>query len=163
VATEPRADLTGFLEAAGRSLADAQGALAGEIVDIPTSVAISEAELEVKATMDKDAAGKIVLQTISTQAIQQGGLEPNLLSTVRIRYVAVAEDTIVPPSEQPTRTAGDVIDDVKGRDDVIALDKILGGLAYEAVFVPTTKRWLVTARDPEARLVREVVVPDAKR
>lgn len=163
MATRPGADLTGFLEAAGRSLADAQGTLAGEIVDIPASVAISEAELEVKATVDRDGTGQLVLQTISTQAIQSGGLTPGLLSTVRIRYVAVAEDTLVAPSERPTRTPTEVIEEVKGREDVIVLDKILGGLAYEAVFVPTTERWLVTARDPGARLVREVVVPDAKR
>ena len=160
MATEPSADLGGFLEAAGRSLSDAQGALVGDIVEIPAAIAISEAELEIKGTVDRDPAGKLVLQTISTRTIQRGGITPGLLSTVRIRYVAVAEDTLVAPSQRPTRTAGDVIKDVRTRADVAALDKILGGLDYQAVFVPTTQRWLVTARDPQARLVREVVVPD---
>jgi hypothetical protein len=82
---------------------------------------------------------------------------------VRIRYVAVTEDTLVAPSEQPTRSAETVIKEVSAREDVAVLDKILGGLTYEAVFVPGTQRWLVTAKDPEQHLVREVVVPDVKR
>ena len=67
---ENGADLKGFLEAAGRSLADAQGALAGDVADIPAAVAISEAELEVKATME-GAQGSVVLQPV-TQAAQPG-------------------------------------------------------------------------------------------
>lgn len=157
---ETAADLTGFLEAAGRSLADAQGALSGELVDLPTAVAISEAELEVKATVDRSAGG-VVLQPVSTETALKGGITPGVLSTLRIRYVAVPEDTLTPPSLRPVRAPDSVIGEVRKREDVVALDTILGGLTFEAVFVPTTKRWLVTARDPENRLVREVVVPDA--
>jgi hypothetical protein len=157
---EPGTDLTGFLEAAGRSLADAQGALSGELVDVPTAVAISEAELEVKATVDRGAGG-VVLEPVSTETALKGGITPGVLSTLRIRYVAVTEDTVSPPSQRPTRDPGSVIGEVQKREDVAALDKILGGLQFQAVFVPATKRWLVTARDPEDRLVREVVVPDA--
>jgi hypothetical protein len=157
---EPEADLTGFLEAAGRSLADAQGTLTGDLVDLPTAVAISEAELEVKATVDRSSAG-VVLQPVSTAAVLKGGITPGVLSTLKIRYVAVAEDTVAPPSQRPSRDAGSVIGEVQKREDVVALDQILGGLRFEAVFVPARQRWLVTARDPEDRLVREVVVPDA--
>jgi len=157
------ADLTGFLEAAGRSLADAQGALAGEVVDVPTAVAISEAELEVRATLQRGAEGAIALQPISSADVAKGGIEPGLLSTVRIRYVAVAEDTVVAPSARPVKTADDVIAEVKGRPDVAKLDEILGGLTFDTVFVPVSRRWLVTAKDPQDRLVREVVVPDEKR
>jgi hypothetical protein len=159
--TEPGADLKGFLEAAGRSLADAQGALAGEVADIPSAVAISEAELEVKATVDR-SGGTVVLQPVTSQDARQGAITPGMLSTVRIRYVAVTEDTLAAPSVQPALTAEIVIAEVSKRNDIVTLDKILGGLAYEAVFVPATSRWLVTARDPEQRLVREVVVPDGK-
>jgi hypothetical protein len=160
--TGPGADLTGFLEAAGRSLADAQGALAGEVADVPAAVAISEAELEVKATVDR-SDGAVVLQPVTSQDARQGAITPGMLSTMRIRYVAVTEDTLVAPSEQPTRSAETVIKEVSAREDVVALDKILGGLTYEAVFVPGTQRWLVTAKDPEQHLVREVVVQDVKR
>jgi hypothetical protein len=159
---ENGAELSGFLEAAGRSLADAQGALAGDVADIPAAVAISEAELEVKATME-GAQGAVVLQPVTSQDARQGAITPGMLSTVRIRYVAVTEDTLVAPSEQPTRSAETVIKEVSAREDVVVLDKILGGLTYEAVFVPGTQRWLVTAKDPDEHLVREVVVPDVKK
>ncbi|MGH3072288.1 MAG: hypothetical protein ACRDNB_08475 [Gaiellaceae bacterium] len=157
------ADLGGFLEAAGKSFADAQGALAGEIVDIPPAVAIAEAELELKAAVQRRTDGTVVLETISTQDMRSGAITPGLLSTIRVQYVAVAADTVVPPSAQPGRTPKDVIDTVRGREDVAVLDKILGGLAYEAVYVPSGRRWLVSARDPEDRLVREILVPDEGR
>ena len=155
-------DLRQFLEAAGRSFADAQGALAGEVVDIPTAVAISEAELEVKATLDR-RDGTVVLEPVTGAAARQGGISPGMVSTVRIRYVAVAEDALAAPSERPAKTPDKVVDEVRSRDDIARLDKILGGLTYEATFVPSTKRWLVTATDPDDRLVRHVVVPDSGR
>ena len=154
-------DLGGFLEAAGKSLADAQGALAGEAVDLPPAVAIAEAELELKAAVRRGSDGTVAVETISTADMRSGAITPGLLSTIRIQYVAVAADTVRAPSEQPTRTPKDVIADVRARADVAVLDKILGGLAYEAVYVPG-RRWLVTATDPEQRLVREVLVPDER-
>jgi hypothetical protein len=157
------ADLRQFLETAGRSLADAQGALAGEVVDTPTAVAISEAELEVKATLDRKEDGSVILQPVTGDAARQGGISPGVVSTVRIRYVAVAEDTLAAPSERPIQTPEKVVDEVRSREDVARLDKILGGLTYEAVFVPATKRWVVTARDQEDRPVRHVLVPDSGR
>ena len=155
--------LGGFLEAAGRSLADAQGALAGEQLDVPSSIAIAEAELEVKATVERSAGGALALRTISSADLTKGGIAPGLVSTVRIRYVAVADDALAAPSERPARTPGAVIDDVRKRADVASLDRILGGLSFEATFVPKTERWLVTARDAESRVVREVVVVDRGR
>ena len=160
---EQGADLRGFMEAAGRSLAEAQGALAGEIVDVPTAVAISEAELEVKAAVVRRADGVMALETISTADMRSGGIAPGLVSTLRLQYVAVTADSAVAPSEQPTKTPGDVIAGVKRREDVAVLDKILGGLLYEAIYVPGRRRWLVTAKDAEQRLVREVLVPDDRR
>jgi hypothetical protein len=159
MATE--AELGGFLEAAGKSFTDAQGALAGDLVDLPPAVAIAEAELELKAAVQRRTDGTVVLETISTQDMRSGSITPGLLSTIRVQYVAVAADTVAAPSQQPTRTPKDVIDDVREREDVAVLDRILGGLRYEAVFVPG-KRWLVTARDADERLVREVVIQDEK-
>lgn len=153
------AELGGFLEAAGKSFSDAQGALAGELVDLPPAVAIAEAELELKAAVQRRTDGTLVLETISTQDMRSGAITPGLLSTIRVQYVAVAADTVTAPSQQPTRTPKDVIDDVRVREDVAVLDRILGGLRYEAVLVPG-KRWLVTARDADERLVRELLVPD---
>jgi hypothetical protein len=69
----------------------------------------------------------------------------------------------VAPSERPSKSPDKVVDEVRSREDIARLDKILGGLTYEAIFVPTTRRWLVTATDPDDRLVRHVVVPDSGR
>lgn len=154
-------DLGGFLEAAGKSFSDAQGALAGDVVDLPPAVAIAEAELELKAAVQRRADGKVVLETISTQDMRSGAITPGLLSTIRVQYVAVAADSVLPPSQQPTRQPRDVIAEVRGREDVAALDKILGGLQFEAVYVPG-RRWVVTAVDADRRLVREILVRDEK-
>jgi hypothetical protein len=157
------ADLGGFLEAAGRSLADAQGTLADGVADIPAAIAIAEAELEVKAAVTRRTDGTLQLETLSAQDMRSGTITPGLLSTVRVQYVAVAADTLVAPSQQPTRTPNDVIDDVRVRDDVTVLDRILGGLVFDAVYVPSGRRWVVTAKDEEQRIVREVLVPDEPR
>jgi hypothetical protein len=159
----PGAELGGFFEAAGRSIADAQGTLGGGVTDIPAAVAISEAELEVKAAVSRSAEGALQLETLSAEDMRSGAITPGLLSTVRVQYVAVAVDTLTPPSQQPTRTSGEVIENVRKREDVVALDRILGGLAFNAVYVPSGRRWLVTATDAELRVVREVLVPDEKR
>jgi hypothetical protein len=156
------ADLAGFLEAAGRSLADAQGALTGIEAGVPQAMAISEADLEVKAAIAREPGG-IRLEPISTADILRGGIEAGLLSTVRIHYVAVAPETLTAAGAEPSRTAVDVIGEVKVRPDLVALDRILEGLRYDAVFLPQTTRWLVVARDADARVVREVLVSDEPR
>lgn len=158
----PAADLGGFLEAAGRSLADAQGTLGGGVADFSTTVAISEAELEVKVAVSRSADGKLAVETLSAEDMRSGTITPGLLSTVRVQYVAVPADTLTPSTQQPTRAPRDVIADVRERADVVALDRILGGLRFDAVFVASGSRWLVTAMDAERRIVREVLVPDEK-
>lgn len=160
---EARAELGGFLEAAGKSLADAQGSLTGDVVDIPAAVAIAEAELEVKAAVSRLADGTLAIETLSAQDMRSGAITPGLLSTVRVQYVAVAADTLVAPSEQPSQKPRDVIDRVRVRADVAALDRILGGLVFDAIYVPAGRSWVVTAKDAEQRLVREVLVPDRER
>jgi hypothetical protein len=157
------ADLGGFLEAAGRSLADAQGTLADGVADIPAAIAIAEAELEVKAAVTRRTDGTLQLETLSAQDMRSGTITPGLLSTVRVQYVAVAADTLAAPSQQPIRAPKDVIDDVRVRDDVAVLDRILGGLVFDAVYVPSGRRWVVTAKDEEQRIVREILVPDEPR
>jgi hypothetical protein len=160
-ATGAGAGLAGFLQEAGRSLGEAQGALVSADAGVPQTMAISEAELEVKAGLASDG-GRLRLETISTAEIRKGGLEPGLLSTIRIRYVAVAVDT-APGGAAPARTVPEVIDDVKARPDVVAIDRILGGLRYEAAFLAPAGRWVVTAFDSSDRIVREVVVVDEVR
>ena len=160
---EGGADLGGFLEAAGKSFVEAQGALSGDLADIPPAVAIAEAELELKAALERRADGTVTLETISTQDMRSGAITPGLLSTIRIQYVAVPADTLASPAEQPVGTPKDVIDSVRGREDVAALDRILGGLVFEAAYLQGRGRWLVTATDAEQRVMREIIVPDERR
>lgn len=156
------AELGGFLEAAGRSLTEAQGTLGGGVSDIPAAVAIAQAELEVKAAISRGADGALRIETLSAQDIRSGSISPGVLSTVRIQYVAVTGEAPTATSGQAAKTARGAIDSVRTREDVVALDRILGGLAYDAVFVPPG-RWLVTATDSEQRVVREILVPDEAR
>ena len=156
-----KANLRGFIEAAGRSLTGAQGELVGSGASA-TRLAISEAELEVKATLERDEAGGVDLQLVTSGDARRSEIDPGMLSTVRIRYVTAPEDMLAPLAEKPTRTEAKAIASVKRREDIRSLDRILGGLTFEASFVPATKRWLVIARDPKDRLVREIVVADTK-
>jgi hypothetical protein len=154
-------ELAGFLEAAGRSFADAQGGLVGGGPGTPGAVAIAEAELEVKATLESAGAGSLSLRPVSGKDAREAGIEPGLLSTLRIRYVALPEEASS-AGELPKRTPERVIAEVGRREDVVALDKILGGLELDATFLPVAASWLVQARDPQQRVVRTVLVPDAK-
>jgi hypothetical protein len=146
------ADARSFFEAAGRSLGEAQGALAGE-TDVPTTVAISEAQLEVKVVVDKRDDG-LDLQPVGTEVLAKGKIDPGLVSTVTLRFVPVAT------TEAPAiRSGAEVIDEVRKRPDVQRVAKIVGELDFEAQFVPG-RRWLVVARDADGRIVREAVVDD---
>ena len=156
--TQEGADLRGFLEAAGRSFNDAQGTLIGDILPQPPALAISEAELEVKAAMGQNGGGTLAFQPLSAADVRSGGISPGLVSSVRVRFVATAGE---PPSVvAPTRSTEDVIATVRQREDVVVLNNILGGLDIQPVFVAESQRWLVTAIDGQGRIVREVVVPD---
>ncbi len=149
-------DLRGFIEAAGRSLSDAQGELVGDALRTP-ALAISEAELEVRAAVAQGADGKLSLQTLSAEEVRRGGVNASLLSTLRVNYVAVASEAVAPPA---VRNPVDIVKGVRERQDIVTLDRILGGLDVDPVFVPDRSRWLVAVRDPQGRLVRELVLPD---
>jgi len=159
------AELGGFLEAAGRSLGDAQRQLTGAEADptVPTTMAISEVALEVKATLEQAPSGAVALRPVSSDDARAGGIAPELLSTVRVRYVAVADETGGgAQAPRPARSEAAAIEEVRRRDDVAALDLILGGLEFDATFVPEAGRWLVQASDDQGRVVREVVVSDSE-
>lgn len=159
------ADLGGLLEAAGRSLEDAQqqlGAAEG-VPGISTAMAISEVELELKITLEK-VAKEIVLRPVSSSDAEGGKINVGLASTLRVRYVAVADEigTVGAAPRQPERTADAVIEEARKRQDVAPLDEAVQGLRFQATFVPEAGSWLVQAIDRDDRVVREVVVPDAR-
>ena len=154
------ADIGAFFESVGRSLAEAQGALSKDLTDIPAGMVIAGAELELKAAVESAAGGKLSLQTISVQDIRQGGIDPQLLSSVRLQFVPTAGDALTLSSNKPTRKPEEVIQDFRGRKDMMALTRILGPLIFDATFIPARKRWIVTARDSQNHLLREALVSD---
>ncbi len=153
-------DIGAFFESVGRSLAEAQGTLANGLTDIPTGMVIAGAELELKAAVESAAGGKLSLQTISVQDIRQGGIDPNLLSSVRLQFVPTAGDSLALSANKPTRKPEDIIKDFRGRKDIVALGRILGDLTFDATYIPERKRWIVTARDNHNNLLREALLSD---
>ena len=154
-------DLQAFLESTARSLAGAQGALGAEI-NLQSDLVIADAQLEAKVTLKTDPTGRLVVQPLSSQDLQQANLVAAGISTLRVNFVATAGAT--PPGTpvtRPVRRPAEVIDEVRQRPDVVNLQNILGELKIETTFVPQRRRWIVTARDPKGRLVREVILPDA--
>ena len=149
-----------FFELAGRSIAEAQDAIAP--LDQPTQMVIGDAQVEVKVTMASDADGALAVQPISSEDALRGGIDPGMLSTLRVNFVATAA---APPANSvtgasPMRDLKEVIEEVSSRPDVINVTKILGKLDYEVTYVPNQQRWLVVARDAKQRIVRESVVSD---
>ena len=161
-ATSPpsAADLKVFLEGAGRSLTEAQGTLTAS-TDLQTTLVMASAELEAKVALKTDAQGRLSVEPLSSQDLL-AKINAGAISTLRVSYIATAPETAPgkPLPAGPVRKPGDVVADVKARPDVTALEGILGELTYETVFVPESKRWLVTAIDPKGRVVREAILLD---
>ncbi len=159
MATVNQADLQAFLEAAGRSLTDAQGSL-GSGVQLASDMVMSEAQLEVKAAVTTSATGKVTLQPISAADLAVGKINAEALSTVRVNFVATASESLKPAASPPKRKPDDVIQAVRDRVDVQRLVPILGELTIEPTYIPASQRWLITARDAKGRIVRETIEPD---
>ena len=149
--------LGAFLELTGQSIAEAQGQISP--LDQPSQLVIGNAEVEVKVAVATDAEGGVAIETISAADVRGGGIDPGVLSTLRINFIATAAE--LPVAEQrPQRETAAVIMDLSERTDVANLATVLGPLSYEATYVPSTRRWLVVAHDAKGRLVREAIVPD---
>jgi hypothetical protein len=156
-------DLQAFLEAARSSLAGAQGTV-GTDLQLPSAMVLANAELELKAAILSDAQGHLTVKTFSSQDILRGSINPAMLSTVKVNFVATLGETLPsqssPATGGPQRTPQDIVDLVKARPDIRLLGEILGDLEIKVNYVPEQKRWMVTAHDPRNRLVRELVLPD---
>jgi hypothetical protein len=155
------ADLRGFLEAAGRSLSEAQGTLGGGLEQRPATLVIANAELEVKTALKSDSSGGLTVQPISAEDLARTSIDAAALSTVRVSFVATPPDTL--SGSVPVRQPAEVADEVRKRPDVAQLDRILGGLEVQAIYIAQSQRWLVTAADRKGRIVREVVLPDTQK
>jgi hypothetical protein len=128
-------------------------------LDLATNLVVSEAQLEVKAALSSDSHGRLAVQTISAQAVSQGGIDPGLVSTVKINFMATRGEPASDVSK-PKRNSTEVVAEVSKLQDVVAMERILGSFKYDAAYVSGKERWLVTVRDPQDRLVREFILPD---
>ncbi len=94
-------DLETFLASAGRSFTDAQKTLLPG-AGVAVNMMLSNAELELKAAVGTDAAGKMIIRPISSEDIARGDIDPGLISTFRISFVSsigelTGETTPAPP------------------------------------------------------------------
>ncbi len=145
-----------FITAAGESLAIAQSGLVDE--EFRTRMAVSQARLDARVALEATADG-IRLQTISLTDITSGAVESSALSTIRLDFVAVTDDAGGGVGAPPLRRKADVIDQLAGQDDVKLLERIIGGLTYDATFLRDRRRWVVTAQTGDL-IVRESIVSD---
>lgn len=95
---EESAKLSEFIEAAGRSLSKAQRILLEEETPAgETVMAVSEVELEIKATLE-GTGDDMQVMPISRKDAVAGALAEEALSTLRVRYVALPSEAPPPPS-----------------------------------------------------------------
>jgi hypothetical protein len=159
IITKAESPLRLFLESAGRSLSDAQRSLGVEAGGAPTML-LSTAELEVKAAVRSDAKGALSLQPMSVSDITRGTVDPGLLSTFRLQFVATAPDVVPTPGPAPKRRVADLVAELRRKTDLGRIEKIVGELSYAASFIPARQVWLVTATDANNQVVREVILSD---
>ncbi|WP_353216170.1 hypothetical protein [Sandarakinorhabdus sp.] len=112
----PTINLDELLRAAGSSLGDAQSQLLGGMPLAPTRMAISEATVDMMVTVE--GAKGSVLQVAAVNAVQAsaGSINPQALSRVTMRFVAMAETAGInmapaappaaPPTTQPPKADG---------------------------------------------------------
>ena len=154
-------DLGAFLKSAGQSLSEAQETLVAGL-ELPTRMVLSNAEMEIKVSVSSDAQGHMTIQPVSAQDIRRGGIEPGVLSTLRVSFTGPIGEA--PPTATmqvgAKRNPIEVIDEVHKYTDITELEKVLGRLDIQPSYVPDKKRWLVSVRDPDGRIVRELVLPD---
>lgn len=146
-----------------------------------TGMTLASADLEIKAAVHSQN-GQLSIATLSSADVLQSDVNPDLLSTVRLSFVATAvdrgglpgvvqagaEEKPAPPEGEPeigtgtVLTEGEVHSRALAREDVQQLQQILGTLEVHSAFVPAFRRWLVQVRDWRGQVVRELVLPDER-
>lgn len=151
----PGPTMEAFITAAGDSLATAQSGLVED--QIRTRIAVSEARLDARVALDASGE-KIRLQTVSLTDITSGAVESSALSTIRLDFVALTDDADG-GTAPPTRSKAEVIGQLADQEEIRRLDRILGGLTYDASFLPAQRRWVVIASSGDM-VVRESIISD---
>jgi hypothetical protein len=159
--------LDALLQAAGASLGDAQGQLMTGINAPPTVMAIAEATLEMKLTVDSAQAGVLRVAPVSAADARTGAIDVGALSSVTMRFVAFGNDvpgqigTATPapsggsttgtPPDRPVKTPlsrEDAIAALRARADIAR--RVAAGERIKFDAVPTGtgegSAWIVTAR-----------------
>jgi hypothetical protein len=127
-------DLETFLKSAGESFTDAQKALIPGL-DAPVNMMLSNAELELKVAVSSDIRGKMSIRPISSADILRGGIDPGVLSTIRINFVSSIGEIKpqpIPAATDVTAAQGTIMPDLVGRtlDEATVLLKS-GGWQFE--------------------------------
>jgi hypothetical protein len=160
--TPENIELGDFLEAAGKSLGDAQNSLLSGL-HLSTNMILNNADIEVKVLVDS-ANGKISIKPISSEDLRVGSIDPGLLSTLRISFISTVEEPIeetISPAVESVKAPSQLIEEVLNRKDIQKLASTRGELQVKPTFVAERKRWLVSVEDTSGKVLREIVLPDA--
>ena len=166
LATKPsnpqRAPLGVLLGNAGAALTIAQADL-GLGVGLASGMVMSEALLEIKAAVSRSSTGELEIEPLSSARLV-GALNASAVSTIRVTFVATAATPASASnpggSPVPVKTQDEVIKGFRQRDDLQALERVIGPLEVRAIFVAGSGRWMVSAVDADGRTVREQLVAD---
>lgn len=157
-----RAPLSAMLGTAGASLSSAQADM-GLGVGLTSGMVMSEATLEIKAALSRSSSGELEIEPLSASHLV-GALNAAAVSTIRVNFVATA---VVPGDisaaagpDLPGKSREQIIKGFRQRDDLLALERVLGVLDVQAIYLAGSKRWLVKAVDADGRLVREQLVAE---
>jgi hypothetical protein len=154
--SEQELDLDHLIEAAGRSFGKAQ-----EDMGLPDGMSIgmviSEAELDLKVGFRFEGS-RLAVEPISAATAARGGVSPDSLSTIKVRYVATRSE--LPPEKKPTRSEDDVVSEVTARKDVAELAGVLGALHVSTRYVPDLKLWATRVEDDKGRTIRTLNIQD---
>jgi len=102
--------------------------------------------------------GRLALEPVSSASSVIGGVQPDALSTLTIRYVAArSEGTEL---NAPRKSREDILREVSGREDLTRLRGILGTLDMNADYVKELDLWTVKVTDDRSRVVRVLNIED---
>ncbi len=108
--TPEEIDLETFLKSASQSFTDAQRSLLPGL-DVSVNMMLSNAELELKVAVSSDVQGKMSIRPISSEDILRGGIDPGVLSTIRITFVSSVGEfkAEAPPASADTAGRGEAV------------------------------------------------------
>lgn len=167
-----------LLRAAGNSLGDAQGQLLTNVDAPPTTMAIAEATLEMKLTVDSARAGALQVAPISAADARAGTINSAALSSVTMRFVAFGSDapgqvgvsgsggatepTRDPPKPKTPLTRDQALAALRERADVDRLVKAGNPPRIDVVRVEAATggaTWVARARNAQGRVVAVAPYP----